>query len=485
MNLETLRHRMVPLRESGRFSAPWLDTFEAWIAGADEAALFRVNPVAFARAHGVAEPLAIDLFVHATRAGIFDFNWGLICPTCFGFITTPGGLRSLANKRQCAMCQVDAGSYLDDGVEVSFTVNPAIRPLRFHGAWSALAPRPDGHAALIDDALRLYFSHAMPAESGITEIFRRSVVSLGVLPRATPLEVRFDLDPSAPGELRLVAPALHAVANLTVDPNGASTASVHIDDGRAVPETVALRPGPVALTLTQSTDLPELLFALFRLDFDAAGPVPHGQSPFGVASLAFLSGKRLLSNQSFRELFRTETLPPDGALEIRALAMLFTDLKASTQLYERVGDLRALALVREHFELLREVVDAHQGAVVKTIGDAVMATFADPVSATHAAVAMHRALEKVPELELKVGLHQGPCVAVDSNARLDYFGQTVNIAARVQGLADGREVVLTDAVLQSPGVSQALAQAGLPLSAELATLKGIDLPVAVHRAKVA
>jgi class 3 adenylate cyclase len=222
------------------------------------------------------------------------------------------------------------------------------------------------------------------------------------------------------------------------------------------------------------------------LDFEVmAGDHEDPAQEASCALPRFLSGRRLLSTQSFRELFRTETLPSDGSLEIRALAMLFTDLKASTQMYERIGDLKALDLVRQHFALLRSVVAEHEGAVVKTIGDAVMATFDDPLKAAEAAVQMHRALQKVPELQLKVGLHVGPCVAVDSNERIDYFGQTVNIAARVQALAEGREVVLTDALLNSPGVAEMLRKASLPLHREQAQLKGIDLPVTVHRTTVA
>ena len=200
-----------------------------------------------------------------------------------------------------------------------------------------------------------------------------------------------------------------------------------------------------------------------------------------------LSGKRLLSTQSFRDLFRTETLAPDASLELQSLAILFTDLRASTSLYERVGDMSALELVREHFKLLRAVVDEEEGAVVKTIGDAVMATFVEPHRAARAGVRMHRALEKLggpEEVALKVGVHVGACVAIDSNERLDYFGQTVNVAARVQGLADGRELVVTEAVYGSPGVRDVLAAEGLVMRPETATLKGIATPVVVYRGTV-
>ena len=101
----------------------------------------------------------------------------------------------------------------------------------------------------------------------------------------------------------------------------------------------------------------------------------------------FLTAKRLLTNQTFRDLYRTDTLDVDQRLKITSLTFLFTDLSGSTELYERVGDLVAFDLVQAHFQVLHEIVAAEAGAVVKTIGDAVMATFPTPDRAVAAALA--------------------------------------------------------------------------------------------------
>src|SRR5438046_9270165 len=100
----------------------------------------------------------------------------------------------------------------------------------------------------------------------------------------------------------------------------------------------------------------------------------------------FLTTKRLLTNQTYRDIYRTDTLDVDQRLKITSLSFLFTDLKGSTELYERVGDLVAYDLVRAHFRILNEIVAAESGAVVKTIGDAVMATFPTPDRAMEAAL---------------------------------------------------------------------------------------------------
>ena len=132
----------------------------------------------------------------------------------------------------------------------------------------------------------------------------------------------------------------------------------------------------------------------------------------------------------------------------------------STELYERFGDAQAFALVKEHFHIMERIVRANDGGIVKTIGDAVMAVFVDPRNALRSAVEMIEAfddLETARKLKnsivVKVGIHHGPCIAVTLNERLDYFGTTVNIAARVQGLSDGRDVMASGAMFAESGGS--------------------------------
>lgn len=162
-----------------------------------------------------------------------------------------------------------------------------------------------------------------------------------------------------------------------------------------------------------------------------------------------------------RDLFRSEVVGTDETLAIKDITFLFTDLKGSTAMYEQVGDAKAYFLVHQHFDALARVIRDRNGATVKTIGDAVMAVFDNPTEATSAALEMIDALNEFnrtisQELILKVGIHRGHSMAVTVNERIDYFGQNVNIAARVQALADANEVYITDDVYNAPGVSDAL-----------------------------
>ena len=121
----------------------------------------------------------------------------------------------------------------------------------------------------------------------------------------------------------------------------------------------------------------------------------------------------------------------------------------------------------------------HDGAVVKTIGDAVMASFGDPADAVKAALAMQAKLSADTEFTLTVGVHAGPSVVVTLNDRLDYFGSTVNMAARLQGQSRGGDIVLSRAVADDPAVQVVLAD--VPKQLEEVKLKGFDLPVGFLR----
>ena len=180
------------------------------------------------------------------------------------------------------------------------------------------------------------------------------------------------------------------------------------------------------------------------------------------------------------------TIDVEQRLKITSLTFLFTDLKGSSELYERVGDLAAFDLVRAHFRLLNEIVAAEAGAVVKTIGDAVMATFPTPDRAISAALRMREAMRELndgrngEDLLLKIGIHEGPCLAVVLNDRQDYFGQTVNIAARVQALAGSRSILATHAVIAHPQTSNLLKTRGLEPMAQTRALRGIVERVPVY-----
>lgn len=469
-----LENRLAVLRSHPRFRPGTIDRFARFIETAPDEALFRTSPMHFAQEHGVPENEAIDLFLRATHTGILEFTWGVLCPMCGAFLTTPAALRSLQRERACQMCRLSVVSE-DDNMEVAFSVAPSVRRIRFHQL-EALDLRKDllsvmfSRSRSIPDEARRLVSDAVPESVSLPPggVHRLSA-------RVKAGETWF-----------LAVPANHVFCVLEADSEaGVSTLEAELVDGELMPSFAQVRAGEISATLHNRTSdtVQVALVRFWTTKAQVAHDISQGRRP--VHFRPYLSGKRLVTNQTFRELFRAESIPSEGGLEFKSMTVLFTDLKGSTELYERIGDFRAYGLVREHFSVLRDIIAERGGSMVKTIGDAVMASFAEPTPALEAATAMTREVRRVAregaQLQLKVGVHAGPCIAVELNERLDYFGQTVNVASRVQGVAGADEIAITEPIYTAPGAQDVIRAASLSASRERALLKGVEGETTVYR----
>ncbi|QJR16042.1 adenylate/guanylate cyclase domain-containing protein [Usitatibacter palustris] len=455
------RARFSVLRQSA--DAAVVAAIERLAAEGEDPALNRVNALEFAARHDLNEDKVLGAFVHASRLGLFDMSWNLLCPGCGGVLDANATLKSVKRTEyNCALCVADYEPTLDEMVEVSFTVNPRVRRITAHD--------PD-KLSMWDYMRQVFWSSGVVFdEQSFDDVVREVVIDSVEL---TPGE-KCILSLQLPSAFVIVFdPVTHS--SQFIDVKGEPTRdrqelSVVYNKVHAHTGTVEMRPGPLRLTLENRTDT-RVLTGVF-----VAGDALHH---FLGQKRHFLTAKRLLTNQAFQDIYRTDALSVDQRLKITSLTFLFSDLKGSTELYERVGDLVAYDLVRAHFKALNEAVALESGAVVKTIGDAVMATFPTPERGLAAALRMREALAG-GDLTVKIGLHEGPCLAVMLNERLDYFGQTVNIAARVQGLAQSRSIFATRPVVEHPAAARILAAAGLVPALQSATLRGITDAFAVY-----
>jgi class 3 adenylate cyclase len=344
-----------------------------------------------------------------------------------------------ADEYHCALCAAGYEPTLDEMVEVSFTITPRVRAIAAHTP----------HALPIWEYFRQVFWGTgidLPDETLQSAIEAITLDSIEL-----PAGEKAILSLQLPAEFIIVfEPVTHAAQFIEVkgEPTRErQTLALAYNNVRAPTGTMEMRPGPLRLSLDNRTNVRTLPSVWIAND---------AMHELIGKRRSFLTAKRMLSNQTFRDIYRTDTLDIDQRLKITSLTFLFTDLKGSTELYERVGDLAAFDLVREHFNTLHEIVAAEGGAVVKTIGDAVMATFTTPDRGLSAAFRMREAMHKLNEshgredLLLKIGIHEGPCLAVTLNERQDYFGSTVNIASRVQGLAMTQSILATDSVIDHP-----------------------------------
>ena len=455
------------LRQSA--DAQCVAAIERAVREAPDRDLCRVNALTFAAQDGLNEERVIAAFLHAARLGLFELSWNVLCPGCGGVLDAGATLKTLNREEYaCGLCASGYEPILDEMVEVTFTVSSRVRRIAAHS--------PD----------------TLPEVEYYRQIFWGSGVDLPETLGDSLAAFTIDSIELPPSEKAVLSVQLPSDFVILFDPvtHGAQfidvkgeptrerqTLSMVFNKLQTLVGTVELRPGPLRVSLDNQTDrrvLPGLWIAGDRLH-DLLG-----------RRRPFLTAKRLLTNQTFRDIYRTDTLDVDQRLKITSLTFLFTDLKGSTALYERVGDLVAYDLVRQHFRVLHEVVAAEAGAVVKTIGDAVMATFPTPDRALAAALRMREEMARInternnEDLLLKIGIHEGPCLAVTLNDHQDYFGQTVNMAARVQGLASSRAIIVTKPVVDDPNAAKILEKSGLHPTMQHAVLRGIGEETMVY-----
>jgi len=448
-----------------------VDAIRRLIENGEDHELNRINVLDFSARAGLDEERAISGFLHASRLGLFDLTWNVLCPGCGGVLDAHSTLKSLRHDDyHCGLCACGYEASVDEQVEVAFTVSPRIRHIAAH----------DPNTLPLWDYFRQIFW-----SSGV-DLNKESFASLTDEVVLDALELpageKAVLSLQLPKEFIIVfEPVTHTAQFIDVqgDPTKERQQLSLIYSKAKTPTgaAITLRPGPLRLALENQAGvrvLPSVFIAAEGLHRLIGKRKP------------FLTAKRMLSNQTFRDVFKADNLNIDQRLKITSLTFLFTDLKGSTALYERVGDLAAFDLVRAHFHALLEIISSEKGAVVKTIGDAVMATFIRPEHAIVAGLRMRAAMDVLnaergrDDLVVKIGIHEGPCLAVMLNERQDYFGQTVNIAARVQGLATSQAIHITGPVIDAPAVAAILDKEAIKPIQKQAALRGIADKVVVY-----
>ncbi|MCP3474635.1 adenylate/guanylate cyclase domain-containing protein [Bradyrhizobium sp. CCGUVB1N3] len=447
-----------------------VDQIQRLIDGGEDHELNRINAIDFSRQYGFDEERVISAFLHSARLGLFDLSWNVLCPGCGGVLGAHTTLKALRpDDYHCALCACGYKASVDEAVEVSFTVSPRVRRIAAHD--------PDS-LSVWDYFKQMFWSSGIDFNK---ESFATLADEVTLDTLELPAGEKATMSLQLPNDFVIVfEPVTHAAH--FIDVQGEPTRerqqlAIMYNKVQAPTGTTTLRPGPLRLSLDNQAGvrvLPTVFIAAEALHHLIGKRKP------------FLTAKRMLSNQTFRDVFKADNLNIDQRLQITSLTFLFTDLKGSTALYERVGDLAAFDLVRAHFHALLEIIASEKGAVVKTIGDAVMATFVKPEDALVAGLRMRSAMEELnkkrasEDLVLKIGIHEGPCLAVMLNERQDYFGRTVNIAARVQSVSMAQEIHITGPVLDAPAVARILEQWSIKPIQKQAALRGIADKMVVY-----
>jgi adenylate cyclase len=412
-----------------------VDRLVAFVRDGRDDQLSRIRAYELADQWGVDRRALLATCLGAVRAGLLELRWEVICPSCRTGSDSVPTLAALSQHGQCHMCDLSFGLDLDESVEATFTPARAVRKIDA-GLYCLGGPARTPH-----------------------------VMAQVILP--------------ARGEAQLTAPDEAGRYRLFV--RGGATVPVQTEAG-APPELIVdgatdahLRLAPGGLLRVRST-----------WDDERHAKLERAQFPTQAAT-----AREVTSMPGFRRDFSSEVLRVDVRLQVSRVALFFSDLTGSTQLYSDVGDAAALRLVQDHFDVVVKEIERHGGTLVKTIGDAVMAVFTDELDGMDASRAIleawgpfasghpHRAMTHI-----KLGLYAGPSYLVTANGVLDYFGQTVNIAARLQAQAASGELVV-EAGLADLAVTSGRLPASSVRERYRATLKGVDQALDVVRIALA
>ncbi|MCB9752942.1 MAG: adenylate/guanylate cyclase domain-containing protein [Myxococcales bacterium] len=426
---QALHHALREL--DGTHDAPLVEKLTTFLETAPDMELVRVRPYELADRWGAPRRAVLRLFLGAVRAGVLSLEWAILCPSCRTGSQLLPSLAELTAQGHCHACDLRFGLDLDRAVEAVFRPQKRIR---------AVDARP--------------FCIGGP-------MLTPHVVAQAPLPAGGAAELRV---PDEPGRYRVFARG-GATAVVDVEPQGRASAEIKVLGSGLAPLQLSLSPG--ATIHVVGDDAPRHV-KLERRDWS-----------FPVATAHQVS---LLPE--FRSHFGKEALRPELALSVGRVAILFSDLCNSTALYSRVGDAVAFGVVTDCLRFGSAIVERHRGLVVKTMGDAIMGAFEQPGDAVAAASAMLNEWEQLTReqpharaLDLKIGVAVGTCMVMSANGMLDYFGQTVNRAARFQDLAGARQLVVPAELWAASGPRE------LTILESFSTpVKGIDAPLDLVRA---
>jgi class 3 adenylate cyclase len=452
MNIELLKEKLEQLKKRPNSSKGTIDQIEKWLLGSHVLQRLRINPYYVAGDTVKNIKRITSEFLHGVKAGAFDLHWDIHCPHCNMITDEFNDLADTSEMSFCPMCERDFKIDLLDRVEVTFSLNkeiddPQLRPV--------CAPPP-----VLQNKLQLITPLYCTESETVT-------LEQGRYRYCCPLTL-------AKGVLKVEGAETEEIQEIKLK----QLAGKDFDK-----KDLTVRPGKVKVELTNN-------------DHNLSGLILHTEElpqELQLEQLPLrLSGIQLLHHPDYKRLFGEQVISERERVKIRAITIMFTDITGSTRMYETLGDTKAYNIVRDHFEIFFESIEKYGGKVIKTIGDAVMASFISNEQAIMAAVgAVTRFREynltrpQSEWIQVRIGIHRGTGLLVNLNNSIDYFGSTVNKAARIQNLSKSDEVSFSEEVYNDPAFLTALQAAGVSeIHKRVEDLKGIQGAQVAYTARI-
>jgi class 3 adenylate cyclase len=365
----------------------------------------RLRPLALAHRLGLEPDAVVAFCLHGAKEGLLVLLWDILCPACRIPSEVQDSLRALRDHAHCAACDLDFDLDFARNVELVFRVHPEIREADL-GTYCIGGP---AHSPHVVAQVRVAAGERLELELELSE-----------------------------GSYRLRGPQLPYAVDLRVQPHApARRWELALAEGPEPEPPRVLRSGAVVLALANEHDR-ELVVRLERT----------------ATRDDALTAARASSLALFRELFADEVLGPGQLASVASVTLLVTDLDRALRLYQELGDGRAFTVLREHFRRLDERVRGQGGAVIKTLGEGVLASFTDPAAAVRAALDL---LADPPRdlatcgVRVRAGLHRGAAMVTTLNDHLDYFGSVVSQTTHLLEAAGGEDLVRGTAIPGAPG----------------------------------
>lgn len=371
----------------------------------------------------------LSVFLHATKLGLLNFNWDLYCPHCRTIQHTCKTLNEIHGPIFCEDCKKEFYINFNRTILLSFRPNPLIRK----------------------------FSDAKYCLTGPQVMPHISIKQFLKPGQKRYLKTHLDK-----GDYLLRIQGLKGTATIKITEEGEDNITVSLTQFGLNNEHVEIFPEPNLIFVNNTNK--DLILILEKATWRSNT----------------VTAARVTSLQTFRDLFDKEVIRKGEKIAVDDQTLMFTDLLDSTAMYNKEGDETAVGRVIEHFEILQQAITRENGAVVKTIGDSVMAVFSDPGPAFRAFIDARQIIAKDNRfnrnLKLKAGIHHGSCVAVNLNNKIDYFGSTVNIASRLADFAEENEVVISEPVARDSEITDMLktTESEYPGKDVTASLKGFE-----------
>jgi class 3 adenylate cyclase len=385
-----------------------------FLAGGSAQDVARIRPIALAERFGLDPDQVVSACLHGAREGLLELHWDLLCPVCRISCRVTDTLRAIAEHAHCAACHLDFRLDFASSIELIFRVHPEIREADL-GTYCIGGP---AHSPHVPAQVRLAPGERIELELELSE-----------------------------GAYRLRGPQLPWTVDIPVrGSTGLRRWEVELAPERTPVGPVGLRAGGQVLVLTNGYDR-ELVVRVERT-------ASRGDA---------LTAARVASLALFRELFPDEVLAPGRLATVSMVTFLVTalDPAQADALYRDLGDAQAFGVIHEHFRRLGDAIREGGGAMVKTQGEGMVASFSDVAAAVRTALELPRRLaadEATRPLRLRIGVHRGPALAATVNDQLDYFGATTREAARALEQAGAGDLVLTRAVAADPEVAELLGE---------------------------